>query len=422
MKNALQILKEKGRTLWPGQNAGEDIQNPKPISVLGGRVRTKHPLQILIEKGRYTLWTPGASEVIETAEREPSEVALGKRLKRFQRKNRASGNNIVLFVAEDLLFYKSFQLPLKTPDLQEAISFQLSMLTPFSEEDLLYSFETRRQKDGYLVHLYAAKKEPLVDYLQDLIQAGFRGTGLFPEHQRYVNRESRRSRWSLVLPGRFTKVLVFAEGRLQERLLSNINPDFDRLSEASGTGTIYHPHGSDDRFLAAGQLTRGQLLLNEFDLLPDSYRQPDYLKAVIVFLAAINFLALFGWAGAGIYHLQAAESQLEAQISELSPRVKEINSLQDREQELQEYTKRFEELGANPDLITFMEQLTTELPANSYLAQMRMDPAGQTISMQGYTEDIGELTSSLQQLGETKLKSTSRRKNQTYFDVEVSLP
>jgi hypothetical protein len=53
---------------------------------------------------------------------------------------------------------------------------------------------------------------------------------------------------------------------------------------------------------------------------------------------------------------------------------------------------------------------------------MRKDPTGNAISMQGYTGDIAELTASLRSLGDAKLKSTSRRQNQTYFDVEVNLP
>ena len=69
-----------------------------------------------------------------------------------------------------------------------------------------------------------------------------------------------------------------------------------------------------------------------------------------------------------------------------------------------------------------MEKMTTELPDSAYLDQMRMDSRQKSISIQGYTSDISALTAKLQDMGEAKLKSTSRRKNQTYFNVEISLP
>jgi Tfp pilus assembly protein PilN len=380
----------------------------------------KNDMQILIEKDRLTFWHPKAGETVSVEA--GRESPIGGQLKKFRRQAGIASNNVALFMAEDLLFYKFLQLPLKTPDLKEAIGYQLAMLTPFAEDDFLYGFETSRQKDGYDVHLYATRRQPLTGYLQDLVRTGFRVTGFFPEHQRYLTRDNRRQRWALVLPGRFTKVLTFADGRLEKRLLSNIIPDFARLVEVCGTGTIYHPQPPSSQFHQAGSLLTGEPLLKEYNMLPASYRRPDYLKMAIAALAVINFAALLGWSGINVHHLLKLENTVGARITALAPDLDEFNQLRNREQQLLEETRRLEEVGRNPDLIAFLQQLTRSLPSNSYLAQMRKDPTGNAISMQGYTGDIAELTASLRSLGDAKLKSTSRRQNQTYFDVEVNLP
>jgi Tfp pilus assembly protein PilN len=377
-------------------------------------------MQVIIDKHSLTFWHPKASETFQTGAGE--SIAIGGQLRKFCRQAGIVSNRAALFMAEDLLFYKFLELPLKTPDIREAVGFQLGMITPFEEDGFLYRFETSRKKDGYTVHLYAAKREPLEGYLQDLVGAGFQVTGLFPEHQRYLNRDTRRRRWALVLPGRFTKVLTFDGRRLETRLLSNINPDYQRLAEVCGTGVIYHPQPPSGQFREAGLLTAGEPVLKEFNMLPASYRRPDYMRMAIAALVIINFAGLLGLAGAKVHQLQGMEMKVEAQISALAPRVEEFNQLQSREQQLREDGKRIEEVGKNPDLITFLHRLTQTLPSNSHLAQMRKDPAGNAISMQGYTQDIADLTASLQSLGEAKLKSTSRRQNQTYFDVEVNVP
>ena len=50
-------------------------------------------------------------------------------------------------------------------------------------------------------------------------------------------------------------------------------------------------------FLDAHQLTTKKPLLKEFDLLPASFRRPDYSKTLIVILLTMNIVALLGLAG-----------------------------------------------------------------------------------------------------------------------------
>jgi hypothetical protein len=51
-----------------------------------------------------------------------------------------------------------------------------------------------------------------------------------------------------------------------------------------------------------------------------------------------------------------------------------------------------------------------------------MDNRNNSIHIQGYTNDINELTANLQNVGNAQLKSTSSRRNKTYFHVEITLP
>ena len=114
-------------------------------------------------------------------------------------------------------------------------------------------------------------------------------------------------------------------------------------------------------------------------------------------------------------------SKVEIAVDELMPLVKEIKSLQKKEEQYKKKIDRVTVLAKNPDLIGLMKNLSSLLPTSSYLDQMRMDKKDETIQIQGYTDDIGELTSKLKGLGESKLKSTSRRRDKTYFQLEINL-
>ncbi len=113
---------------------------------------------------------------------------------------------------------------------------------------------------------------------------------------------------------------------------------------------------------------------------------------------------------------------MDEAINRIMPQVKEVKGLRDKNERLKDYIEKIEGISPSPDIITFLAELTTKLPETSYLDQMRMDKKKNAIHIQGYTEDISDLTSKLKEMGETSLKSTSRRRNKTYFNVEISLP
>ena len=379
-------------------------------------------LQLIIQRDGISLCQPGPAGATEFV-KAPASPQLGERLTDFCVKNGIAANTATLFVAEELLFFKNIDLPLKTPDLKEAVGYQLGLLTPFTEETMLHSFTSVRGKNAYHVSLYAVQRQLIEPYVQQLVEAGYKIAGLYPESQRYVNKSSPKTKWALVMPGRFTRAMVFAGSRLEDQLLCKSPPAFAELAAICGTDAIYHTAAAaENGFLDAQQLARQKPLLKEHDMLPAVFQRRDFSRFLLIALLVVNLIALAGLAGVKEYRLVTLNRQIDQEIRQIMPQVDEVRNLRAREKQLDEDIQRLEGIGRNPDLITFIMKLTQELPKSSYLDQIRLDEKTGAMELQGYTEDIGELTAKLQAMGGAQLKSTSRRRNKTYFIVEISLP
>lgn len=344
---------------------------------------------------------------------------LGSRLARYCAPKGPAGLDVLFYIAEDLLFFKKFTLPLKTADLKEAISYQLEMLAPF-EGKLLHSFAAFRDKQGYNVCLYAVPEEAVLPLLDEATAQGFQLAGLFPESQRFVTRLCKKKEWALLLPGRFPKLLLFSDKKIKDRLLCHNDPSFEELTALNAGETVYKPAAqAGSGFQDASLLLAEKALHKELNLLPPTYRRPDYLRYALIVLCVLNLVALIAAGALKEYNVLTALKKLDTEIATLRPGVKEVEKLRIEEKQLVDAIGRIEAIGANFDIIRFLEKATRALPENSYLDQMRMDDKTGDIQLQGYTADIAALTAKLDALGNAKLKSTSRRKNQTYFHVEI---
>jgi hypothetical protein len=381
----------------------------------------RNVLEIIIHPEGMTVCNPTANGEDEYISRQ--DPAFDERLAGYCAIHGIATASTVLYISEELLFFKIFELPLKTPNLRDAIKFQLGMLTPFPSDDILYSYTTSRTKGVYRIALYAISNHTIHPYLQKLSNAGYMITGLFPESQRYVNRNFRKTRWAILMPGRFIKVILFTGRHIENRFLCGSEPDFTELSTTCGTEDIHHPQPpADSEFLDASLLLTSPPMLKDFDLLPQIFKKPDYSKGFIAALIVLNIIAVLGYGIMKQYRLSGIEQQLTLEINEILPKVQEIKELNAREQQLKEDIETIKNLSGNPDLIDFLQKLTAVLPASSFLDQLRLDKNTNTIQLQGYTEDISELTTKMQSLWQTKLKSTSSRRNETYFQMEISLP
>jgi len=305
------------------------------------------------------------------------------------------------------------------------VELQLGLDLPFPREEALSAYSVARESEGYQVTVFAARARTVATTLEELIDEGYAIKGIYPEHQLYLTKRTGGLVWALVMPGRPARVYVFGEGgQLKNRLLLiGGPPSFEELSERCQTGKIYHldPEPGSG-FSPAAELLVEPPLLQEYNLLPPSYRRPDYLKMAIVVLVALNLLALVVGIGFRFQRLAGLAEKTDAEIAELSPLVGEVNKTRAQVNQAEEFQAALNAIGTNPDLPTFFQKLTAELPLDSYLDQFSFDSQQHTVTINGYTDDLTEMTKSLQGLGEVRLKSTSRRKNRNYFQVEIGLP
>jgi Tfp pilus assembly protein PilN len=160
----------------------------------------------------------------------------------------------------------------------------------------------------------------------------------------------------------------------------------------------------------------------QYDMLPAFYRRPDYMKKALLALAVANLILVLllgcgkGWA---LYRQgEALDQQIAASQAEATEALKIKTRINKLKKELDDYRA----MGSNIDLITFMATLSAHLPDTTYLDQLRFDEATRTITLQGYTDDLPSLTTKIPDLGAATLKSTMKRRNQTYFHMEVSIP
>jgi Tfp pilus assembly protein PilN len=197
---------------------------------------------------------------------------------------------------------------------------------------------------------------------------------------------------------------------------------YEKLSELCGTGLILHtdpPRGSS--FVDAQPLLAETPLLQEYNLLPDSYRRPDYLKMVAVLLVVLNLVVLGWMIWLRFDNLRTRITQTEAEIAALMPLVAEVDKTKAQIKKVEGFVATMTGIGKNPDLIGIMQALTSDLPGDSYLDQFKFDSKARLVTITGYANDLTQLTDKLKNLGEVRLKSTSRRKDRNYFQVEIAL-
>lgn len=395
----------------------------------------KDHLEIVIYKNGLKLCHPTDNSVFEFIPKEEGLVA--DKVTAFIRKIAAPTGTVHIFVAEDLLFFKAFQLPSDTLDMKEAVSYQMEMLTPF-DETTWHSFSSLREEGAARITLFAARSQFIDIYIQEIIDAGYMVSGLFPESQRFVNKLNKKTHWALLLPGNFVKAYIFNGSEMEERLLCSAEPTFPEAVEVCKTDMIFRldeklrneplenvqmPSESPySDFIDARILLREKPLLKSFNMLPASYQRPDYAKIIIAVLVILNIITFFSLGAVKAYRLKSMDNQVNQSIEAIMPLVNEMKEMRLKEEEHLQSIASFEEIGGNFDLISLLKNLTDELPKSSYVDQMRMDGKNNSIQIQGYTDDINELTTNLQNVGDAQLKSTSRRKNKTYFHVEITLP
>ncbi|MBU0482371.1 MAG: hypothetical protein KKG47_14860 [Proteobacteria bacterium] len=377
-------------------------------------------LEVIIEADGFTV-SYGRGKTVQEFRGEGLDG--GECLHGFTDRHGITSTSVNLFVSEELIFATSISLPVRTPDIAEAVKFQLGLITPFREDEVLYSYSAQRAGELYKTTIFAARAGLLANSIEEIIAAGFQVRGLYPESQRYVTNKLGKEKWALVMPGKFTKVFVFSGTVLEDRMLCHPDLSFAKTAELCGTESLYHTaRPAASRFQPSSDLLSASPVLKDFNMLPASYRRPDYTRMAIIALLAVNLFALIFVTGYKLRQIDGVISETEAEIARLAPVMMEVSELRREIKKNKDFLAGVQGLEANTDLISFLTRLTEELPETSYLDQLQLNGKEKVVVIQGYTDNVGELTEKLQVLGETRLKSTSRRKNRTYFQVEIGLP
>ncbi len=348
------------------------------------------------------------------------EASIGNRLLRYCAGKNIAAIRVVLYLAEDLLFFKKITLPLQTTDIKQAIRYQLAMFAPFDGKAFSASTAVRG-KGHYDICIYAVSEDYVESLLKELVTHGLKLNGLYPESQRYVTRLGRSKEWGLLLPARFPKLFLFNKQKVIDRLLCHSEPTIEELATLKAGKNVYRPDWVENNgYLDANVLLKEKPILKDFNLLPEAFRRPDYMRYALIILCILNLVTLLLTGAVKEYRVFTGLKMVDGEIEKLLPTVKEVEQLRVETKKLNGVIGQIEDVGKNIDIISLLEKLTKTLPENSYLDQLRMDDKTGDIELQGYTDDVGILTSKLDVLGNAKLKATSRRNNQTYFNVEIS--
>jgi Tfp pilus assembly protein PilN len=163
-------------------------------------------------------------------------------------------------------------------------------------------------------------------------------------------------------------------------------------------------------------------LLKNYNMLPASYRRRDNLKSAIFVLLFLNLVGLAALGGLTLVKQTKQINLAEQEISRLQPLVSKVKETKEQIGQTEQFLDSVAKMKGNPDLFAFLANLTLALPAGSYLNQLQFTAATNSVTINGFTDNVGDLTEKLQAVGESRLQSTSRRQNMTYFQVEISLP
>ncbi|MEN8257565.1 MAG: hypothetical protein ABFS09_06845 [Thermodesulfobacteriota bacterium] len=362
-----------------------------------------------------------SAEGYQTKDLSADSTAFAKAIPKLENCPALAGADVDVYLAEELLFFTQITLPRQTPDLKKAIALQLDMLSPFGG-DSLYTFRSKRSKEGYSITLYFCRRSQIFPFLHILFEAGAHLIGLYPESQRYLNADNRKTSWSLWSPGRFGKITHFKQGKVVGRDICSGEVNAAQIRERTGDATLYRLGNVEGGEPSAMALLGQTASAREFDMLPPSFRRPDYIKKALIGLAAANLILILLLGTGKSIALYRQENLIDHQIESTKADAEAALKLKTRIKKLKNKLDDYRAMGTNKDLIAFMANISKKLPSTAYLDQLRIDQKTQTITIQGYTRDLHELTAQIPNLGSATLKSTLKRRNQTYFHLEVSMP
>ncbi len=367
-------------------------------------------IDLLIGKGQIVLCD--MKQTGNSVEFTQSPAEFAQQFSAFSKQHaNLAGRPITIYLSDDLLYFTRIKLPKQTPNIKKALQLQMDIISPFGE-NCLYAYDIQHAKDAIHVALYLSDQRIMLPILETIIGLGHRIYGMYPESQQGLSSKNRKKNWGLISSGLFNKLTIFKAGHVTERLQLSGQPDQQMLKKTYGLEFI-----QDITNLKAQPSPPGAPL--DFDLLPKTFRRTDYGKWLLLGLLTLNLLLGLGWFGMNFFSLQGQIHQIEASRQKMAPQLSELKKLNKQQARQAIKLKGYANIAKNTNLIALFANLSQNLPFSSHLDQLRLDKKTGAIHIQGYTSDLGALTTSLQAIGNATLESTHKRRNQTYFKIEV---
>ncbi len=357
---------------------------------------------------------------------------------------------VSLAVSHELGFCQGAVLPrVVAENLAQVVAYELDRFLPLPADLLYFDFQVLEEKDTEIhLMLMALPREPVERCLMLLSQAGLRPVSVELEPQAAANAfillaGKVPSPWLLahlepegavfsVINGRTIRALARAQGQDPAALLQTYLASLDQAGQdlkavcwygqggpadlveaAVGPGELevisyqrlslegLPPEAVPDAALpAAGAALRGLGKVSlKANLLPEADRAPVKLGGFslsnLLILTLISLL--FIWMGSALIHKRVLLYQVNKELAQITPEVKQVERLLEDSRDQVKKLQSFRRMEQTPDKLKILKDLTTLIPTNTWLFNLRL--SRQTLEMSGMSKSASDLIPLLEKSG-----------------------
>jgi general secretion pathway protein L len=151
---------------------------------------------------------------------------------------------------------------------------------------------------------------------------------------------------------------------------------------------------------AVGAALRGLVKVPlKANLLPEADRAPVKLGGFPLskLLLLTLFSLLFIWMGSALIHKRVLLYQVNKELAQITPEVKQVERLLEESRDQVKKLQSFRRMEQTPDKLKILKDLTTLIPENTWLFNLRL--SRQTLEMSGMSKSASDLIPLLEKSG-----------------------
>jgi general secretion pathway protein L len=135
------------------------------------------------------------------------------------------------------------------------------------------------------------------------------------------------------------------------------------------------------------------------NLLPEADRAPVKLGGFSLskLLLLTLFSLLFIWMGSALIHKRVLLYQVNKELAQITPEVKQVEQLLEDSRDQVKKLQSFRRMEQTPDKLKILKDLTTLIPNNTWLFNLRL--SRQTLEMSGMSKSASDLIPLLEKSG-----------------------